>query len=349
MAERIVGLDIGRDRIRAVEIENPRKARPTVVRAQEIVLPDGAVRSGEVRELHTVASALRRLWSSGGFKSKDVVLGMGNQRVLARDLTVPKMPIDDIRASLPFQVQDLLPVPVADAILDFYPISSGMGDNGPVVHGLLIAAIKEAVNANVQAVRMAGLRPAEVDLIPFALTRLMAGSANGEVIVLVDIGGTTTNVVVSVRGVPEFVRIIPTGGDDITKAISSRLGINAIAAENLKRSSRLGRAGVLPEERQAAEVLSEASYELLNSLRNTINYYVNAHPQNRPARIVMTGGGSLLGGLTDALSEMTHTPVALGNPFEHVTVARALTKGKGNTPEPVALSVALGLAMGSAA
>jgi type IV pilus assembly protein PilM len=347
MTERIVGLDIGRDRIRAVEIENPRKPRPTVVRAQEIVLPDGAVRSGEVRELQTVASALRRLWSDGGFKSKDVVLGMGNQRVLARDLTVPKMPLADIRASLPFQVQDLLPVPVADAILDFYPISDGMGENGPVVNGLLIAAIKDAVNANVQAVRMAGLRPAEVDLIPFALTRLMAGSSNGEVIVLVDIGGTTTNVVVSVRGVPEFVRIIPTGGDDITKAIAARMGITAVSAENLKRSSRLGRGGVLPEERQAVEVLGESSFELLNSLRNTINYYVNAHPEHRPARIVMTGGGALLSGLTDVLAEMTHTPVTIGNPFEHVTVARAL--GKAKAQEPAAFTVALGLALGSAA
>lgn len=347
MAERIVGVDIGRDRIRAVEIENPRKARPTVLRTHEMALPEGAVRSGEVRELHTVASALRRLWSTGGFTSKKVVLGMGNQRVLARDLTVPKMSLADIRASLPFQVQDLLPVPVADAVLDFYPVSVGQGDNGPVVHGLLVAAIKEAVNLNVAAIRMAGLQPVEMDLIPFALTRLLSNASSPEVLVLVDIGGTTTNVVVAVRGVPEFVRIIPTGGDEITRIMATRLGLAPEAAESLKRSSRLGRAAVLPEERQAADVLNEATYELLNSLRNTVNYYVNAHPQNRPARIVLTGGGSQLGGLPEVLSEMTRTPVAVGDPFEHVSVAR--TASRGGTPDSVSMAVALGLAMGSAA
>jgi type IV pilus assembly protein PilM len=348
MPERVVGLDIGRDRIRAVEIENPRKPKPTVVRAHEIALPDGAVRSGEVREIHTVASALKKLWASGGFKSKNVVLGMGNQRVLARDLTVPKMPLADIRASLPFQVQDLLPVPVGDAILDFYPVSESMGENGPVVNGLLIAAIKEAVDSNVAAVRSAGLVPVEVDLIPFALTRLIAARGGSDVIALIDIGATTTNVVVAVAGVPEFVRIIPTGGDEVTNVLATRLGVVGPTAENLKRASRLGSAGNTPDERRVSEVLNEATYELLNSLRNTVNYFVNSRPQHRPSRIILTGGGAQLGGLAEALAELTHTPVTIGDPFERVIVSRSISAAN-NSPSPVSLAVALGLALGSAA
>ena len=114
MATRIVGLDFGNDTVRAVELENAEKARPVVVRYGEIAVPEGAIRSGEVREVLTVAAAVKKLWSTAGFTSKDVVLGMGNQRVLARDLTVPRMSITQIREALPFQVQDMLPVPVAD-------------------------------------------------------------------------------------------------------------------------------------------------------------------------------------------------------------------------------------------
>ena len=50
-----------------------------------------------------------------------------------------------IREPLPYQVQELLPVPVNEAMLDFYPVAEIMTDNGPVVNGLFIAAIKEAV------------------------------------------------------------------------------------------------------------------------------------------------------------------------------------------------------------
>src|SRR5690554_4049441 len=136
MAKRIVGVDIGNDAIRAVEVLDPAGARPTIERFHEVPLPEGAARSGDVLEVHTVSASLKRLWSEGGFKSKSVALGMGNQRVLARDLTVPRMPLARIRESLPFQVQEMLPVPVADALLDFYPVSEAEGENGPVINGL---------------------------------------------------------------------------------------------------------------------------------------------------------------------------------------------------------------------
>jgi type IV pilus assembly protein PilM len=159
-----------------------------------------------------VAAALKQLWSAGGFKSTDVILGMGNQRVLARDLTVPKMSLARIRESLPFEVQEMLPVPVAEAVLDFYPIAETTGENGPMVRGLLIAAVKQAVLANVNATQLAGLTTVDVDLIPFALSRVLL-SRPGVVgtVALVDIGASTTSVVIATDGVPQFVRIIATG------------------------------------------------------------------------------------------------------------------------------------------
>ncbi|MCY7287227.1 MAG: pilus assembly protein PilM, partial [Cryobacterium sp.] len=112
MATSVVGIDIGSSSVRAVEVADPGKAMPTVLRYFEVPLPDGAVSRGEVLEPNTVAAALRQLWSDGRFKSRKVILGMGNQRVLARDLTVPKMSLARIRQSLPFEVQEMLPVPV---------------------------------------------------------------------------------------------------------------------------------------------------------------------------------------------------------------------------------------------
>src|SRR5919202_772516 len=96
------------------------------------------------------STALKRLWASAGFTSKQVVIGIGGQRVLARDLTVPRMPLKRIRESLPFLVQETLPVPVDQVLLDFYPVELGEGEHGPVVHGLLIAALAATVRANIE-------------------------------------------------------------------------------------------------------------------------------------------------------------------------------------------------------
>ena len=139
----LVGVDIGSASIRAVEVTGVGSKRPSVSRFFSLPLPDGAVKNGEVIEVNTVAAALKQLWNAAKFGSKEVVLGVGNAKVLVRDLSVPKLSQSEIRESLPTHVQEMLPVPVADALLDFYPISESAGESGPIINGLLVAAIKD--------------------------------------------------------------------------------------------------------------------------------------------------------------------------------------------------------------
>ncbi|TFC04614.1 type IV pilus assembly protein PilM [Cryobacterium mannosilyticum] len=345
MTANVVGIDIGSVAVRAVEVSDAGKANPLLVRYHQVPLPEGAVSRGEVLEPNTVAAAIKQLWSSGGFKSKNVVLGMGNHRVLARDLTVPKMSIKRIRESLPFQVQDMLSVPVADALLDFYPISETEGEGGPQINGLLVAAVKDAVLGNVKAVELAGLTPVEVDLIPFALSRsIFRGARTDDPVVQIDVGAGTTTVVVSYAGVPQFVRLIPTGGDDLTQALMLRLTITADEAEELKRS--LGLAEAAPGNEAAVTVIREVTTELLNSLRNTVNYFVNTRQNVPVTRIVLTGGGARLRGFAEALTEVTRLPVLAPD------VAGTIGLGRGVNAEALKETqgtylVALGLALGS--
>jgi type IV pilus assembly protein PilM len=349
MATSVVGIDIGSAALRAVEVNDPGKAHPTLVRYHEVLLPEGAASRGEVLEANTVAAALKQLWSQGGFKSKNVVLGVGNQRVLARDLSVPKMSLKRIRESLPFQVQEMLPVPVADALLDFYPISETVGEGGTTVHGLLVAAVKDAVLANVKATQLAGLMTVDVDLIPFALSRVLLSRPQVQgTAALIDIGAHTTSVVIAKDGVPQFVRIIPTGGADLTQALRSGLEIELHKAEEIKLSLGLATEVTSPEEHRAVEIIYQVTSELLGSLRNTVNYFVNTHTKDPVREIILTGGGAQLPGLPHALGEMARLPVVVGDPFASVKLAHALNADE-LRKHGSALTVALGLALGSAA
>ena len=360
MGNTIVGVDIGSSTLRAVELQDASKTRPTIVRFGEIALPPGSVRGGEVLEPHTVASALKRLWSTTGFRSRNVILGMGNQRVLVRDLSVPRMSAERIRESLPFLVQDMLPVPVVDAVLDFYPVAEtsggeGTGEQGPMVAGLLVAAVKEAVMANVKAVQLAGLNPVEVDLLPFALSRALGSGARGRgVVAIVDVGAATTNVLITIDGVPQFARIIPAGGDDLTQALAAKLDLSVDDAERYKRTLGLASGKVPDQHRVAVETIYEVTSELLASLRNTIGYFVNQRGLPGVGQIVLSGGGAQLPGFARALSELTVTPVVGGDPFEGIAQARTARPSKSTgtgpdgQPAPQNMAVALGLALGSA-
>ena len=86
----VIGLDIGSTAVRAAQVEFSGKSasssqQATLVRYGEVPIPLGAVRDGEVAEPEMVAHALQELWSRAKFDSKEVVLGVGNQRVVVRD------------------------------------------------------------------------------------------------------------------------------------------------------------------------------------------------------------------------------------------------------------------------
>lgn len=347
MGRSIVGVDIGTESIRAVEVSNAR-TKPVVNRFHEAALPDGAVKNGEVVEAHTVAEVIKHLWSTGGFASKDVVLGVGNPKVLVRDLTVPRLSRKEIRAALAFQVQDILPVPVADALLDFYPIAETESDHGPVVNGLLVAAVKDSIAANLRAVQLAGLNPVGMDIIPFALNRVLVRGAHlYGTTAMIDVGAATTNVVIVSDGVPQFVRIIPAGGIDVSKAMVGRMGIAVEQAELGKRQLGYAPANVAPEHAEAASIIREVTGDLLNSLRNTLSFFVNSRPGKRIDRVQLSGGGSQMTNFAAALAELTRLPVELDSPFASITMGKR--SAKSSAAREHMMSVALGLALGSAA
>lgn len=348
MASGVVGIDIGSSLLRAVEIDDASKERPTVLRAHEVPLPEGSVKRGEVLEVHTVASAFKRLWAAGGFRSRNVALGIGGQSVIVRDLAVPRMPLPQIRESLPFQVQDLLPVPVSDAVLDYYPISEGQAESGPVVNGLLVAAFKQAVSSNVTAATMAGLTPVSMDLLPFAMTRMhsLSSPTNGFAVHM-SIGANTTSIVIAQAAVPLFVRIVPAGGDDATRSLMTRLNVPREKAEALKRELGLTSAGATDEERRAVEVIHESTSELLTAVRNTLAYFAGVRSGVTFEHLSVAGGATRMKGFANALAESTRISVVPVNPLAGVTVSRAL-RGKTNDDRMQEWITAIGLAMGSA-
>jgi type IV pilus assembly protein PilM len=343
----VVGIDFGKGVLRAVEVSEPAGPRPVLLRHHEIPLPPGSVLGGEVRSVEQVADTLRLLWSEAGFKTKKVVLGMGNQRVLVRELAMPRMPIERIREALPFQVQELLPVPVGDALLDFYPITEGEADGVEVIHGLLVAAVRGAVEANVEAVLQAGLEPVAVDLIPFALTRLLLPLGDDSHTALVHIGAGTTSVVFVASGVPQFVRIIPTGGDDVTRALVARFDVDPATADGMKRELGL-RNRVKQEDKGAVEVMFEVTGELITSIRNTIAFYLNTRSMAGLDRIVLSGGGSALDGLAEALGETTRLRIDVIDPASAFAIAETVNVEAFDDARGT-LAVALGLTLGSAA
>lgn len=350
---RVIGLDIGTTAVRAAQLEfgsgGPGRGQATLAKYGEVPLPVGAVRDGEVAERDFVASALRELWAQQKFDTRDVVIGVGNQRVVVRELTLPWMPTDQLKATLPFHVQELLPMAVDEALLDFYPISTSDSERGREVQGMLVAAVRDTVTTNILTVESAGLRVVMVDLNAFALLRGMTrGDLAQRTVALVDIGARVTNVVIAAGGVPRFIRTLALGGQDGTDAIARATNTSLAEAEALKRQIGVGYA-VPPEYADANEALKIVTQSLVEAVRNTFVYYSGNNPGAGLEMAVLTGGGAHLPGLGQYLSSASRLAVTLGDPLQALQVARGVGGREALAGRGSLMAMSIGLAYGVAA
>src|SRR5512142_1215891 len=135
-----IGLDIGSMSIRAVETVSA-KDGPIITNFGQIMLPPGTVQAGIIQDDRAVTAALKHLWTETKFRGRSVVLGLTNSQIAVRDIELTNMPPAELRRSLPFQVRDVLALPVENSLLDFYPLEDP-GKN-ETVRGVLVAAPKD--------------------------------------------------------------------------------------------------------------------------------------------------------------------------------------------------------------
>lgn len=343
-----IGLDIGTTAVRAVQVEHsgsPGLGPATILKAGEVALPHGAVRDAEVIDNGVVATAIKKLWRDAGLAGKDVIIGIGNQRVVVRNLDLPWMPMDQIRQSLAYQAGETLPMSVDEALLDFLPTAEGDGPDGRFVSGMFVAAVKDTVAANVLAVEAAGLLPRVVDLNAFALLRaLIRGDAGQRTAAFIDVGARVTNVVIAERGVPRLVRTIAAGGQDATDAIARAAKLPDAEAEQFKRQVGLG-VGSVPGMDDAVEACATATRNLVDAVTNTLSYYSSQHRGAGVEMLVLTGGGVHMPGLGQYLSSATRIPATLGDPFQGMTWGRSARRDQIAGRES-SFALATGLASG---
>jgi type IV pilus assembly protein PilM len=345
VAKTRIGVDIGSTAVRAAEVSGG--DQPVLVRAAQVPLPPGAVENAEVRQPDVVGEALRELWSRGKFKAKQVHLGVGNQRVIVREIALPWLPQKELRSSLAFQVQEFIPMSVDDAVLDYDPVGELEQEGRRLLRILLVAAQRGMVSALVAAATAAKLDPVGVDLTPFALVRAVGMYEGLDLDVqgdeaVVDIGAHVTNICVHDRGLTRFVRILPSGGRDVTLAIARGLGIDDAAAERLKRGEDVEAGPALEDVHRVA--LQRAS-AFVDEIRSSLEFYTAQVPGAKIGRVVVTGGGSKLGGFLDVLRERIPVTVERGRVFEQVRNKLRMSLDEQNDAEPL-LAVAAGLAMG---
>lgn len=336
MTHRRIGIDIGHTGVRVAEVEAPPGRRPKLVAFGQSGIEPGAVQGCAVQRHEAVVAAVRRALRASGARSRHAVVGVAGEHTYVRPVALPAASPEQMRASLPFLVQDALPVDVAECVLDFWPVRQ----LDRVIEGLLVAVRSAEASDVVRAAEKAGARVDHVDLAAFGLLRATVPATRDEpVTAVVDLGCDGMQVVVGEGGTPQLVRFGPAAGLAVAQEVAGALGRDPSVAEHVLDAELVARPEV------AAMVASHAE-QIAQVIAQTLAYH--AQSGRRPAEaVVLTGRGAELPGLGQCLATVTRLPVAFARPEAVFEVAAKA--GRGCAGAPRSWSVAAGLALRGAA
>jgi len=318
----LVGIDFGSRAIKLLQLrEHGRGLR--VIGAGRVDVH--AAETGPV----DAAALTDQLWgafASGGFSGRRCVVSLPRADVRVQSVRLPRMPDDELRQAAVWEASQRFGFDRAAMEVDVIRTGAELqgGENREEV--LLIAAPHTAINARLEPLMAAGLRPVAIETHFTALARAFSRpsfspSATQEVRAVVDVGASGSTVMILRGGQIAFCKPIAIGGKLLDEAVAEHLEMDVASARSL-RAARIaalfGEAGSVPVTDPSIE---RAEYDAVRPLLGSfakevmlcVRYYGVTFRGHPPQHLILTGGDGLEPRLDETLAEQCKIPVT----FEH--------------------------------
>ncbi len=195
---------------------------------------------------------------------------------------------------------------------------------------IVTGAVTSAQNI-IKSINRAGFEVEDIVLGPLASGEaVLTAEEKHSGVVLIDMGGGTTDIVIFVGGSVRHSEVLALGGDHVTHDIAIGLRTSSLQAEEVKKTYGCalpslirreesvdylgveGRRGGNISRTQLSEIIEPRVEELLALVNTEMERTGLSHLIS--AGVVLTGGGSLLEGLPEMAERIFRLPVRIGKP-----------------------------------
>lgn len=369
----IVGLDIGTTKIAAIVGQKNEFGKIEILgvgKSESHGVMRGVVANIE-KTVASIKEAVAQAETISNVNINKVHVGIAGQHIrslqhhgmITRKSTVDEISQKDIDAIVDDMYQ--LAVPPGEDIIhvipQYFTVDSEQGIRDPIgMSGIrleanchIITGLKTAANNIEKCVEKSGLKVADLILEPIASAEAVLSAEEREAgVVLVDIGGGTTDIAIFQDDIIRHTAVIPFGGNVITEDIKEGCTIIRNQAELLKTKfgsalasqmkdneivSIPGLRGREPKEisvKNLASIIQARMEEIIEHVYYEIK--TSGFEKKLIAGIVITGGGSQLKHISQLVEFVTGMDTRIGYPNEH------LAKGHDEIKSPM-FSTGVGL------
>lgn len=277
-------------------------------------------------------TAVSKILGDAGASRARIFCSIPRHRATIKFPEFPNAGHEQLSKMVRFEAQRYVPFSLEEVVLDFQELrtipakeaaskAQNAEESAELVEILLAAVRRDMVLAYRRALSSAGARVETLSLGSLGTWDLyrhligsnapelpVSGELEGEVVMLLDIGGQSTAMSVIAGGVLIFSRSTAVGSESLTSAFEQDFNMNRGEAEMLKRESGLR---VLEENPESCPSVESWVLSLISEIRRSAAAFTSEHRHRAVDRIYLCGGGAKLPGLTDYLAANLEMKVSL--------------------------------------
>lgn len=314
----VAGLDVGSSSVKVVELDGKLNNLNLVSLGFEN-LPDETVVDGQIMELNAVSEVIQNVCKDHNIKSNQVVTGVSGHSVIIKNIVLPPMTREELEESIDWHAEEHIPYDLSDVSLDYHITA----ENEETTQVMIAACKRERLDNVKQAIQLSGKQPVIIDVDTFALQNCYEVNYQPDetqVVTLLNIGASTMNVNI-VKGTQSlFTRDITVGGSQFTDILQRSLSLSFSQAEAVKRGVAEAMEGV--EEKSIEPLMDNVTDMVAMEIQKTFDFYRATADDDEIVvdKILISGGGSKLAGLSEDLSTKLELPVEVLDPFRQIKV-----------------------------
>ncbi|MBN2397938.1 MAG: type IV pilus assembly protein PilM [Deltaproteobacteria bacterium] len=314
---KVAGVDIGSSRIKLVELKDTPEGW-TLAGFAQVALERGIIEHGLIRDHDALVKKIQELFKVARYRGRDVVTALSGHVVMIKKATFRRMEEGELRDFIIDEAGEYLPFDdIRDVNFDVHICDQRENDPGQM-EVVIAAAKKEVTESYVHAIEKAGSRVAVMDVDSFALETAYGESYDFEpddIIALVNIGASITNINIISDEESVFTRNIMSGGDSVTRILQKKLDISFEEAEIMK-IEEAGKGG------EAGKKILDYLEPIFSEIGRSFDYCSSAVSGSPIGRILLSGGCAGIPGMADVMREKFHCDVELFNPFKNIRYDR---------------------------
>lgn len=292
LRRRTIGIDIGSDSLKAVEVETG-GGMPRLLNA--VIEKDVFGGHSPIGRLD--AGLLSGILKKRGIKAKRAISVLPDEDLIEKYLRFPVETLKRIGDFVNWEASKHISYPVEEASFDY---STEERNGGDEIGVHLAVARRVVVEKYVYLLKNAGLVPEAVEPRSLALKRILRNREIPEnmIVSMLDIGFRWTTLLILKGGRIRFSRTIETGGKDVRDSIAALINISPAEAEHHMVNTGLDINLIREEdvsptstEYNVYSAIERAIDRLISDYRRSYEFFrVQYEEEDGPAVLYLTGG-----------------------------------------------------------